>query len=444
MPPKAVLFGCLVFVIWLLRIEHKRNPIASPWLWVPALWFLIMASRPVGAWFGPDLSFSMSEGSLYDQIVLSMLVLLGLWVLATRKMEWSRILKDNWWLVFLYLYLGLSILWSDYSFVSFKRWFKITGTVVMALVVLSEKDSLQALQSVVRRCAYVLIPLSIVLIKYFPEYGVQYARWEGIRMATGVTTHKNSLGILCALMGFAVTLAVFRKWRAGELFKNAYQTLADCLVLGIILFLLFGGESDAYSATSNIIFLVGICFSIVFSLMKSLAEYTVNHLKGLVIIGVAFFILFNSFFLPPVLSILGRDETLTDRAQIWRSVLDVASKNSLLGVGYGGFWGLKSDEADATAELHVLQSHNGYLDVYLQVGIVGIVALALFLLEVCGKIRRAFKKSFEWAEFGVCFLIMVLLYNYAEAGFIQASCIWTLMVFLTVVFSAPCFHENED
>jgi hypothetical protein len=90
----------------------------------------------------------------------------------------------------------------------------------------------------------------------------------------------------------------------------------------------------------------------------------------------------------------------------------------------------------------ILQSHNGYLEVYFQVGIVGILTLFAFILEFCNKIRRKFNYYFDWAVFGICFLFMMLLYNYTEAAFIAASLMWTMTIFITVVLSAPIVLDN--
>ena len=65
----------------------------------------------------------------------------------------------------------LSLLWSDYPFVGFKRWFKSLGDPLMALVIVSERYPAAALTSVLRRCAFLLLPLSVVFIKYFPALG---------------------------------------------------------------------------------------------------------------------------------------------------------------------------------------------------------------------------------------------------------------------------------
>ena len=206
MPPTSALILCIILVLVLLNIEHQRNKAASYSLWVPTFWMLICGSRPVITWLKPDPNLAVIEsveaGSSLDRLVLSILIILALLILFMRKIEWSRVLKDNFWLVLLFLYMGSSILWSDFPFVSFKRWIRTSAAILMALVVLSEQAPLQALESIFRRSAYVLIPFSLILIKYFPSLGVAYGHWDGQQMWTGVTTHKNSLGQLCAISAF--------------------------------------------------------------------------------------------------------------------------------------------------------------------------------------------------------------------------------------------------
>jgi len=403
---------------------------------------LIMASRPIGAWFKNAGSYSIAEGSKYDRIVLSILIFLGIWILSNRRMDWSKIIKDNRLLILLYVYLGISILWSDYPFISFKRWFKITGTVVMSFVILSEDNPLKALLSILRRSAYILIPLSIVLIKYFPEYGVQYSRWEGVRMATGVTTHKNSLGVLCAFSSLTLIWAFFRGRKMEKAHWLRAAGSADLLVIAISLFLLFGGESGTYSATSILIFSVGMLLYISLERTKSFSSTVSNNFRMLVLVGVVVVVLFRNLLLPPILESLGRNETLTDRAYIWASVLAIASRHPVLGTGYGGFWGLKSEAI--TSRYGVLQAHNGYLDVYLQVGVIGIIFLSLFLLELCGKARNMTSYDKDLGVLSICFVIMILLYNYSEAGFIETNCMWTIAVFLTGVLTIPSLYEKRD
>ena len=93
--------------------------------------------------------------------------------------------------------------WAEASGVSFKRWFKDFGNIVVALVILTEVDPPRALRAVFLRCAYLLLPLSIVYIRYFPDLGRRYNIHSGDMEAIGVTFQKNSLGalvLICSLV----------------------------------------------------------------------------------------------------------------------------------------------------------------------------------------------------------------------------------------------------
>ena len=79
----------------------------------------------------------------------------------------------------------LSTLWSDITPIAIRRWVREVIVLVMALVIMSEANPRQALESVLRRSAYILIPFSLMLIKYYPALGVEYARWSGVRCGSG-------------------------------------------------------------------------------------------------------------------------------------------------------------------------------------------------------------------------------------------------------------------
>jgi len=45
--------------------------------------------------------------------------------------------------------------------------------------------------------------------------------------------------------------------------------------------------------------------------------------------------------------------------------------------------------------------------------------------------------------YGICIFAAMLLYNYSEASFISESSLWTLAVYLYVIYSAPCRSTDE-
>ena len=433
MPPKVALLAFFLFTYLLFRIERKLNPWASIALWIPTIWLLIMGSRPVGAWLNPAAEGGSDlEGSAADRLVLNILIFLGIWVLSRRKVDWNHLIKQNGCLILLYLYLFASIFWSEFFFSSFKRWFKISGTIVMALIIYSEKKPFQALESILRRAAYILIPLSLVLIKYFPVYGIRYTPWEGTRMGTGVTTHKNSLGILCMLLAFTIFWSILQRWHSKKLFKNKQALIADSFVLCIAIYLLTGG-GGGYSATSLLIFSLSVVTLLILPLLRKLHTFIATHFEFSLLLLILLVMFFYTTLLPIITSALGRNETLTGRSDIWTTVIEVADRNPILGTGYGGYWGLV---ANAYSYHHgVKQSHNGYLDVYLQVGWLGIFMLLAFLKEFFKKVQKTLKFSRKIGIFGTCFVLQLLIYNYSEAAFIQASLMWTVTIFIAIILS---------
>ncbi|MDF0643877.1 MAG: O-antigen ligase family protein [Nitrospira sp.] len=378
--------------------------------------------------------------------MLGIFIVLMLFIIFRRKIDWSGILKDNLWLAVLVLYTGLSILWSDIPFVSFKRWVRSAGDILMALVVLSERMPFQALESVLRRSAYILIPFSLMLIHYFPFYGRAYGRYSGIEMWTGVTLHKSSLGPLCAISALFMIWALLREWRAGTLFKISPQNLADAFVL-IMTIIMLWGPGVSFSATSVSIVVVSTVVMLVLYRMQALARYVGRQLKAITVVFVSLYLLLFDSLVEISASILGRDTTLTGRTDIWRPLLDFASQSPIFGVGYGGFWAPGNQELEElfSPQFILAQSHNGYLAVYVELGITGIVLLALFILAYCGKVGRELSHASEWGVFGICFLVMSMLYNNTEASFLQSvGNLWPIMALLAVVCSRQSLATDRN
>lgn len=426
-------FTCtLCFILWLLKGEAKESRNFSPALWISTIWFGISGSRPIGAWFNSSSLRSASEGSIHDQVVLNGLLLLSFFVLSKKHVDYGQIIHNNLSMIILFLFLLFSALFiSAFPFNSFKRWYKVFGIIPIALVIYSENEPLKALESVVRRCAYILIPMSLCLIKYFPEYSVRYS-YEGFRMGTGVATHKNSLGLMCAVCTFFLFWSIFQRIRIKQLFKNTKLMISDLLVLAIGVFLLFGGGSS-YSATSCTIWVMSVSLLFFYTKFKSFADVLADNFVIINILFVAAFIIAQKWLVPKVAVILGRDPNLTDRDLIWNEVLNVAIQSPIFGTGYGGYWGLKEITEGISA--HVDQAHNGYIDVFLQTGSIGLLFLAILLITLSDKIGKELHRCYEWGVYGMCFFPTILIYNYTEGSLLVNSFSWTYLMFIAIVFS---------
>ncbi len=127
--------------------------------------------------------------------MFAVLLAIGLAILVSRWKQLGKFVRGNEPMLFFLFFCLVSLLWSDYPDVGFKRWTKAVGDFVMVFIVLSERDPLAAIQRLLARTSYILIPLSVLLIKYYPDLGRQYGYWLGEVYYVGVTTNKNTLGV---------------------------------------------------------------------------------------------------------------------------------------------------------------------------------------------------------------------------------------------------------
>lgn len=423
MPPSVALLLCTVFVLALLSYAGERLRSGSWALWLPTIWISYCASRPISNWFssGSIETFRIEEGSATDRFFLSVLLVICLLILKQKRLDWSRVFKENRWLLVLCAYTAISIFWSDHNWVSFKRWLRFSGTPLMALIVLTEAHPGKAMESILRKTAYVLIPFSLLLIKYFPDLGVQYEPWTGDRMWVGVTTQKNGLGRLCLISAFFLVWALLNAWPQRKAFRVKRTMRTDLVVLFLAVLLLKGPGN--YSATSFVALFVGVA-AYTFLLQAKRAGVTLRSRIWMTAVVIAVFLgvsipSIGGFEISGLLGALGRDITFTGRTEIWQAILPVAFRNPILGVGYGSFW--VNPPISYSLSSMVNEAHNGYLDVFVELGIVGLILFLGFLLSSCRKAQKAMTDNFEWAAFAFCFFLITAVHNISESSFLRPT-----------------------
>ena len=128
------------------------------------------------------------------------------------------------------------------------------GHPIMALIVLTEPDLEEALIQLMKRCAYVVVPVSVLFIKYYLDLGVRYDPWSGSQMRVGITTGKNELGADCLILGFFFFWYLLQIWRTERSARRRNELRLIAAFLLMIGWLFW----KAHSATSIICFFVAI------------------------------------------------------------------------------------------------------------------------------------------------------------------------------------------
>jgi len=238
---------CAVGIVGLFWLNREKTGRPSWAEWPAVVWLSIAGSRAVGRWLQPgavaNTDAAYMDGSSIDRTILSLLLAVGLVVLANRGRRVGAMLWANPAVVGYFLYCGVSILWSDYPIVGLKRWFRGIGDLVMVLVILTERNPGAAFQRIFARVGFLLLPTSIVLIKYFPAFGRDYHHSSGLVMYTGVSTQKNNLGETCVIYGLIAAWRLLIMWRGGDGGRRKGPLIAQGAALAMATYLLWLSNS---------------------------------------------------------------------------------------------------------------------------------------------------------------------------------------------------------
>jgi exopolysaccharide production protein ExoQ len=435
MPPQVATLLTLGFIVFLFRRDIRERPNVTSALWIPFVWMFLACSRATSEWlnlFGVHLGGgSLEEGSPLDACVYFALIAAGAYVLSKRHIQISEVIRNNQWLTIFFIYCFLAVLWSDFPLVAFKRWIKILGHPILALVLLTEPDPEEALKRLMKRCAYIVVPVSILFIKYYPQWGRGFSDWTGEGFNTGITVNKNALGADCLILGFFFFWQLVQTWRT-ERCKARRNELV--LVLGFLV-MIWWLLSRAQSSTSLVSLLLGVLV-VTFVGLRSVDRRLIGtYLVVAVIVCVVAQWMFDAW--AQFLHFLGKNETLTDRTEVWHDVLQIHI-NPLLGAGFESFW--LGDRLKIMWEkwaFHPNQAHNGYLETYLNLGLIGLAILVGVLLAAYRKARAELLQNFELGRFRLGFVIAVIAYNWTEASFKAVSAIWFVFYLVAMDYPKP-------
>lgn len=433
---------CACGIAWLLYLDREQSVHVSKALWLPGMWIGITASRPVSQWFGISVPGNLqgSDGSPVDAAVFGVLLAAGIVVLIRRKSRARRLLLANWPILIYFSFCLVSIAWSSHPDIAFKRWIKAIGDVAMVTIIVTDLQPAAAIRRLVSRIGFILLPTSVLFIRYYGNLGRGYTS-DGMPMNTGVTTNKNSLGLTVLVVSLVVL------WNVHSLFvhkdepSRSRRLLAQgtLLAFGLALLLM------ARSSTCKACFLLGSLLIIALNL-RSIKKRPVRvHLLCVALLlasGLGLLMGGQG----EVASALGRDSSLSGRTDIWAAVIS-AAPNSIVGAGFESFWSstnakvaiktLLDQGFDPYIMVGLNEAHDGYVEIYLQLGWVGVCLIAFILVRSYMRACKVHQRDPELGAVLVAYVAVAAVYSITEAGFRTLSPSWIFFL-LAVATAAGC------
>ena len=264
-----------------------------------------------------------------------------------------------------------------------------------------------------------LLALSLLFAVAIPKYGIMAGVHEGA--LRGVFTHKNQFGAFMAPGGVIFMLNAFK----GEKFSWVYWIL---LVLNCAAMVM------SQSLTALATFGVMLILCILYRMFRWRYEVMISAILAVIIMGFIGLILFSGYVgSDSLLSSFGRDTTLSGRTYIWSYVWDKIQLRPWLGYGMTAFWdGLNgpSSYIQYAMRIAVIYAHNGFLDLWLSIGIIGlgtfIVSFFSTTAQSLALLRQTNNPEGFWP---LLFLSYILLSNLTEGTISNLnSSFWAIYV----------------
>jgi len=398
-------------------IDSKKNKVHRTKLYLLPLFILIVNQSINTSAFSPkqvitDLSAQEDSSQL---IIRGFAYIVSLVFFIINFKENIKLLRTRKLFLLFLLFFISSMNWSGFPVKVFINWGHLVG---LMLIVMSARvyflENTEKIFPTFSVFFFVCVLLSFVFVIAVPSIGInQDGRWQGI------SGNANSLGVITIVSIWAALARIYKK--VGEL----WVTLL-ILILSIIV-LIGSGSKTSYIVS----FFVFLFMHLLISLESS------SVFKRLIVIGLwggLGAIVFTSIVimapellgLDGVMNALGRNATFSGRTIVWEHAW------KLFQVKFVHGWGF-----DSTLSVikytggRLGQFHNGYLDILVRGGVVGLGIVLLMIFTLLKKLFLIKKEGYRTAVIFLSIVVAILIHNISEASLVRGShMLWVVFMFI--------------
>lgn len=320
---------------------------------------------------------------------------------------------------------GASVLWAYSPPSTFKRW--IQAIIIAATVILPMAQKRPSLDIVngIFWCYAAAIAINAVFVMTTPPM----LTWEGEVLGhAGYFLHKQYLG-MCASIAIIVS---------AYLFISREKRVAPLIVIATSLWLIAASGSKTSLGFAIIAPLVAAATIYVSKKLQIAAAWIVAAIPasyltlGMLVTGLSERISYRIY----------GDATFTGRIFIWNFIETQTAAKPWLGWGFHSFWAVPYSPIEKAPGFvrDMPSSHNGYLDVRLELGYVGLTLFLAFLIATVYSLEHVRRSSPGRATLFLSLMLYVMLMNLLDTlWLIPFDPLWSLFLIVT---AAAVRHAN--
>ncbi|MBW4651342.1 MAG: O-antigen ligase family protein [Kastovskya adunca ATA6-11-RM4] len=330
------------------------------------------------------------------------------------------------------LLFSLSFSWSNSATVTLKTTFVYLETTLIAIY-LGKQYSWREIFSFWRWVNIIIVIICIYYGFFVPSVGVGPLGWQGI------LGHKNQFSFIMA------QTAVLWLMHAFYSPKQRYLSLVFVL---LSLFALQEGGSGA----SKVLVVALLSLWVYFGFVKKLkVQWAFVSVILFMILSVCLTILVTENLEFIVVDTLNKDMTITGRTDFWPIIINKINQQPILGYGLAGFWqpwrGADNPGGDiivAASQFRPGHSHNGFLDVAVDLGWLGLSLYACsFLNNIAKSVVYLSRNRLPEAGLPLLLSTYILLTNFTETGLLGVTSIWFFYVVMTTRLSLDTIEKTS-
>jgi len=330
---------------------------------------------------------------------------------------WRKFIHAAWgvkWIIVLSMLAAASAAWSQDPEFTLRRSVVLLASTAFGVYFGSRYRITEQLRLLAWTCTLVVVS-SFAFGLFLPQYGVDHLVHPGDWQ--GVFIQKNSLAramVFSTLVFYFVRPAAYARFRWLGIAGSLGLLALSKSVTGMVVFALVIATLPLYELIRN----------------KLTVVVPVGIVIGLLLIGSVPLI---SAYRQELLPMLHRSPTLTGRTDLWHAVLISIAKHPWWGYGFNTFWmGMQGESASVMLRVGWFpkHSHNGFLDLLLDLGAAGLVTFFAGYLVLWKKALRLMRRVAGPKPVWLCtYLSFMFIYNLTESSIlVQNNLFWILYV----------------
>ncbi|HYY72630.1 MAG TPA: O-antigen ligase family protein [Candidatus Bathyarchaeia archaeon] len=389
--------------------------------------------------------FEENAGLPFMEVLWSVLYLFVLFFIVKEARGFWRLLLRAWPLLLLLTLCLVSIAWSDVKGLTARR--------SVALVLTTVAGAYLAIRYSFKEQLKLLVTLAKISIVLSLIFGAFHLGTPVDNLGRGIygllLERKSLLGIIFDILPLQGVFSLWSQpWYGIFTQRNTLGMMMALCITVLLLWTRLEPEEkwSAYSWAALAFFLLFLSSSLTGLLSLSgvlLMAWLLRHMRRnpagarrIIVASVGITVIalyFVAYHFATVAAFFDRDVTLTGRTTIWGASLILGMDHPWIGHGFNAFWlgdEGPSGEIRKLAGWDVPSAHNGYLEIWLDLGICGLAAFFLGFARHFWKAIACFAQERQLeSAWPLLFLSFLFLVNLAQSALLSPNYVlWILYV----------------